>query len=317
MAQAGRRYSHARAFPDAFMALGHHICRSFGTPMRIETGRRSVTALSTAAVALVLGINKAWAAAGQPSPWETGMQEMVTELAQNVSSFHTYLVWLIAAICLFVLALILVVIARFNESKNPVPSKTTHNTLLEVAWTVIPVLILVAIAIPSFRLLREQLVPPQADLVVKATGYSWYWGYEYPEDQGGGFKFDSNMIPDDGARKPDQPRLLGADNAMVVPVGKVVRVQVTSADVMHAFALPSFALKIDAIPGRLNETWFKAEREGVYYGQCSELCGNGHPYMPIEIRVVSEQQYAAWLTEAKQRYASTDGSAPVKFANAQ
>ncbi|MCC2650541.1 MAG: cytochrome c oxidase subunit [Microvirga sp.] len=317
MAQAGRRYSHARAFPDAFMALGHHIFRSFGTPMRIETGRRSVTALSTAAVALVLGINKAWAAAGQPSPWETGMQEMVTELAQNVSSFHTYLVWLIAAICLFVLALILVVIARFNESKNPVPSKTTHNTLLEVAWTVIPVLILVAIAIPSFRLLREQLVPPQADLVVKATGYSWYWGYEYPEDQGGGFKFDSNMIPDDGARKPDQPRLLGADNAMVVPVGKVVRVQVTSADVMHAFALPSFALKIDAIPGRLNETWFKAEREGVYYGQCSELCGNGHPYMPIEIRVVSEQQYAAWLTEAKQRYASTDGSAPVKFANAQ
>ena len=285
--------------------------------MRIETGRRSVTALSTAAVALVLGISEAWAAAGQPSPWETGMQEMVTELAQNVSSFHTYLVWLIAAICLFVLALILVVIARFNESKNPVPSKTTHNTLLEVAWTVIPVLILVAIAIPSFRLLREQLVPPQADLVVKATGYSWYWGYEYPEDQGGGFKFDSNMIPDDGARKPDQPRLLGADNAMVVPVGKVVRVQVTSADVMHAFALPSFALKIDAIPGRLNETWFKAEREGVYYGQCSELCGNGHPYMPIEIRVVSEQQYAAWLTEAKQRYASTDGSAPVKFANAQ
>ena len=317
MAQAGRRYSHARAFPDAFMALVHHIFRSFGTPMRIETGRRSVTALSTAAVALVLGISEAWAAAGQPSPWETGMQEMVTELAQNVSSFHTYLVWLIAAICLFVLALILVVIARFNESKNPVPSKTTHNTLLEVAWTVIPVLILVAIAIPSFRLLREQLVPPQADLVVKATGYSWYWGYEYPEDQGGGFKFDSNMIPDDGARKPDQPRLLGADNAMVVPVGKVVRVQVTSADVMHAFALPSFALKIDAIPGRLNETWFKAEREGVYYGQCSELCGNGHPYMPIEIRVVSEQQYAAWLTEAKQRYASTDGSAPVKFANAQ
>ncbi|MBJ6124282.1 cytochrome c oxidase subunit II [Microvirga splendida] len=284
--------------------------------MRIETGRRSVTALSTAAVALVLGISEAWAAAGQPSPWETGMQEMVTELGQSVSNFHTYLVWLITAICLFVLALILVIIARFNEKKNPVPNKTTHNTLLEVAWTIIPVLILVAIAIPSFRLLREQLVPPQADLVVKATGYSWYWGYEYPADQGG-FKFDSNMIAEVKDLKPDQPRLLGADNAMVVPVGKVVRVQVTSADVMHAFALPSFALKIDAIPGRLNETWFKAEREGVYYGQCSELCGNGHPYMPIEIRVVSEQQYAAWLAEAKQRYASTDGSAPVKFATAQ
>jgi cytochrome c oxidase subunit 2 len=174
MAQAGRRYSHARAFPDAFMALGHHIFRSFGTPMRIENARRSVTALSTAAVALVLGINVASAAAGQPSPWETGMQEMVTELGQSVSSFHTYLVWLIAAICLFVLALILVIIVRFNENKNPTPSRTTHNTLLEVAWTIVPVLILVAIAIPSFRLLREQLVPPQADLVVKATGYSWY-----------------------------------------------------------------------------------------------------------------------------------------------
>jgi cytochrome c oxidase subunit 2 len=284
--------------------------------MRIETGRRSVTALSTAAVALVLGISEAWAA-GRPSPWETGMQEMVTELGQSVSNFHTYLVWLITVVCLFVLALLLVIVARFNERKNPVPSQTTHNTLLEVAWTIVPVLILVAIAIPSFRLLRQQLVPPQADLVVKATGYAWYWGYEYPADQGGGFKFDSNMITDAKDLKPDQPRLLGADNAMVVPVGKVVRVQVTSADVIHAFAMPSFYIKVDAVPGRLNEVWFKAEKEGVYYGQCSELCGNGHPYMPIEIRVVSEQQFAAWLTEAKQKYASTEGSAPLKFATAQ
>jgi cytochrome c oxidase subunit 2 len=280
--------------------------------MRIETGRRSVTALSTAAVALVLGISEAWAAAGQPSRWETGMQEMVTELGQSVSNFHTYLVWLITVVCLFVLALLLVIVARFNERKNPVPSQTTHNTLLEVAWTIVPVLILVAIAIPSFRLLRQQLVPPQADLVVKATGYAWYWGYEYPADQGGGFKFDSNMITDAKDLKPDQPRLLGADNAMVVPVGKVVRVQV-----IHAFAMPSFYIKVDAVPGRLNEVWFKAEKEGVYYGQCSELCGNGHPYMPIEIRVVSEQQFAAWLTEAKQKYASTEGSAPLKFATAQ
>ncbi|MPR07588.1 cytochrome c oxidase subunit II [Microvirga tunisiensis] len=285
--------------------------------MRIETGRRSVTALSTAAVALVLGISEAWAAAGRPSPWETGMQEMVTELGQSVSNFHTYLVWLITVVCLFVLALLLVIVARFNERKNPVPSQTTHNTLLEVAWTIVPVLILVAIAIPSFRLLRQQLVPPQADLVVKATGYAWYWGYEYPADQGGGFKFDSNMITDAKDLKPDQPRLLGADNAMVVPVGKIVRVQVTSADVIHAFAMPSFYIKVDAVPGRLNEVWFKAEKEGVYYGQCSELCGNGHPYMPIEIRVVSEQQFAAWLTEAKQKYASTEGSAPLKFATAQ
>lgn len=285
--------------------------------MRIETGRRSVTALSTAAVALVLGISEAWAAAGRPSPWETGMQEMVTELGQNVSNFHTYLLWLIASICLFVLALLLVIIARFNERKNPVPSKTTHHTLLEVAWTIVPVLILVAIAIPSFRLLRQQLVPPPADVVVKVTGFSWYWGYEYPADQGG-FKFDSNMVTEASALKPDQPRLLGVDNAMVVPVGKVVLLQVTSADVIHSYAMPSFAVKIDAVPGRLNEYWFKADKEGVYYGQCSELCGNGHPYMPIEVRVVSEQQYAAWLADAKKRYASTDeGSAPLKLANAQ
>lgn len=286
--------------------------------MRIETsGLRSVTALFAAAVAVVLGISEAVAGTGAPTPWEMGMQGMVTELGHNMSSFHTYLVWLITAICLLVLALIVIVVVRFNERRNPVPSRTTHNTLLEVAWTVVPVLILVAIAIPSFRLLRQQLIIPEADVVVKATGYSWYWGYEYPEDQGGGFKFDSNMITEEKDLKPDQPRLLGADNAMVVPVNKTVKVQVTSADVIHAFALPSFGIKVDAVPGRLNETWFRAEREGVYYGQCSELCGNGHPYMPIEIRVVSEQQYAAWLAEAKQKFASTDSRSPVKLATAQ
>jgi cytochrome c oxidase subunit 2 len=285
--------------------------------MRIETsGLRSVTALSTAAVALVLGISAASAGTGQPSPWETGMQGMVTELGRDVSNFHTYLVWLISAICIFVLALIVVIVTRFNERANPVPSRTTHNTLLEVAWTIVPVLILVAIAIPSFRLLRQQLITPPADVVVKVTGYSWYWGYEYPADQGGGFKFDSNMV-DPKDLKQGQPRLLTVDNEMVVPVGKTVKVQVTAADVLHSFAMPSFGIKVDAIPGRLNETWFRAEAEGTYHGQCSELCGNGHPYMPITIRVVSEQQYAAWLTEAKQKFASTDSPAPVKLATAQ
>jgi len=245
------------------------------------------------------------------------MQGMVTEVGRDLSNFHTYLVWLIAAICLFVLALLIIVAVRFNERSNPVPSRTTHNTMLEVAWTIVPVLILVAIAIPSFRLLRQQLVVPPADVVVKATGYAWYWGYEYPADQGGGFKFDSNMITEAKDLKPDQPRLLGADNPLVVPVGKVVKVQVTAADVLHSFAMPSFGVKVDAVPGRLNETWFRAEKEGVYFGQCSELCGNGHPYMPIEIRVVSEQQYAAWLAEAKQKYASVDGSGTLKLANAQ
>jgi cytochrome c oxidase subunit 2 len=241
---------------------------------------------------------------------------MVTELGRDVSSFHTYLVWLISAICLFVLGLIVAIVIRFNENRNPVPSRTTHNTLLEVAWTILPVLILVAIAIPSFRLLRQQLITPPADMVVKVTGYAWYWGYEYPADQGGGFKFDSNMVEAKDL-KPDQPRLLTVDNEMVVPVNKTVKVQVTAADVLHAFAMPAFGIKVDAIPGRLNETWFRAEAEGVYYGQCSELCGNGHPYMPITIRVVSEQQYAAWLTEAKQKFASADRPAPVKLATAQ
>jgi cytochrome c oxidase subunit II len=285
--------------------------------MRIETsGLRSVTALSTAAVALVLGISEAAAGTGAPSPWETGMQGMVTEVGRDLSNFHTYLVWLVTAVSLFVLALIVVIVVRFNETKNPVPSRTTHNTLLEVAWTIVPVLILVAIAIPSFRLLRLQLIMPTADIVVKATGYAWYWGYEYPADQGGGFKFDSNMIETKDL-KPDQPRLLTVDNEMVVPINKTVKVQVTAADVLHSFAMPSFGIKVDAVPGRLNETWFRAEAEGVYHGQCSELCGNGHPYMPITIRVVSEQQYAAWLTEAKQKYASVDGSAPLKLATAQ
>lgn len=244
------------------------------------------------------------------------MQGMVTELGRDMSSFHTYLVWLITAICLFVLALIVVIVVRFNENRNPVPSRTTHNTLIEVAWTIVPVLILVAIAIPSFRLLRQQLITPPSDLVVKVTGYSWYWGYEYPADQGGGFKFDSNMV-DAKDLKQGQPRLLTVDNEMVVPVGKTVKVQVTAADVLHSFAMPAFGIKVDAVPGRLNETWFRADAEGVYHGQCSELCGNGHPYMPITIRVVSEQQYAAWLTEAKQKFASTDSLAPVKLATAQ
>jgi cytochrome c oxidase subunit 2 len=285
--------------------------------MRIETsGLRSATALSLAAVAFVLGISEAFAGTGAPTPWETGMQGMVTDVGRGVSSFHTYLVWLITAICLFVLALIVIIVVRFNENRNPTPSRTTHHTLLEVAWTIVPVLILVAISIPSFRLLRMQLITPPADIVVKVTGYSWYWGYEYPTDQGGGFKFDSNMVEQKDL-KPNQPRLLTVDNEMVVPVGKTVKVQVTAADVLHSFAVPSFGIKVDAVPGRLNETWFNADQEGVYYGQCSELCGNGHPYMPITVRVVSEQQYAAWLTEAKQKFASTDGSTPVKLATAQ
>jgi cytochrome c oxidase subunit 2 len=185
---------------------------------------------------------------------------------------------------------------KFNAKANPTPSRTTHNTLLEVAWTVVPVMILVAIAVPSFRLLFMQLDTPKADLTIKAVGKQWYWSYTYPDH--GKFEFDSLLATD------KQPRLLAVDNEIVVPVNKVVRVQVTAADVIHAFAVPSFGIKIDAVPGRLNETWFKATKEGWYYGQCSELCGKDHAFMPIAVRVVGEQEFAAWIEQAKKKFAT-------------
>jgi cytochrome c oxidase subunit 2 len=280
-----------------------------------KAGFRSAAGLLAAGAAIALGSSAATAApAGISEPWQVGMQEMVTNIGRDVSVFHDWLLLLITLISLFVLALLVIVVVRFNERANPVPTRTTHNTTLEVAWTIVPVLILVAIAIPSFRVLREQLIIPPHDIVVKATGHSWYWNYEYPSDQGG-FRFDSNMIPE-ADLKPGQPRLLAADNEMVVPVNKVVRMQITAADVLHNFAVPSFGIRLDAVPGRLNETWFQADREGIYYGQCSELCGNGHPYMPISVRVVSEADYAAWLAQAKQKYAST-GAVKVAAGNQQ
>jgi cytochrome c oxidase subunit 2 len=283
--------------------------------MRIGTsGLRSAAALGVGIAALGLSAGAAVAEVGEPTPWGIGLQTMVTGLGIDAARFHTWLVWLITLICIFVAGLLIAVVVRYNERTSPEPSRTTHNTVLEVAWTVVPVLILVAIAIPSFRLLREQLVIPPHDLVVKATGFAWYWGYEYPADQGGGFKFDSNMVEAKDL-KPGQPKLLAVDNEMVVPVNKTVRMQVTAADVLHSFAMPAFGFKLDAVPGRLNEMWFKPLSEGVYYGQCSELCGNGHPYMPIAIRVVSEGEYSTWLAEAKKKYASIDR--PAKLADAR
>ncbi len=283
--------------------------------MRIErAGSRATLGLMSAAIALASG-GAAVAQTGQPAPWQMNFQTPVTNIARDVVSFHNLLLWVITAISLFVLFLLVYVCFKFNEKANPVPSKTTHHTWIEVAWTVVPVLILVGLSIPSFRILREQLTIPKADIVVKTTGHAWYWSYEYPADQGG-FRFESNMIPDDQL-KPGQPRLLSADNEMVVPVNKIVKVQITAADVLHNFAVPSFGIRLDAVPGRLNETWFRAEREGVYYGQCSELCGNGHPYMPIQIRVVNDAQYASWLEEAKKKYAAVDGAGDGKLAAAR
>ncbi|MFD2251134.1 cytochrome c oxidase subunit 2 [Pseudochelatococcus lubricantis] len=265
---------------------------------------RSLTAL-IAGVGAMAG--QAQAAEGQPSPWQISLQTPVTEVAHAMHDFHNLLLWIIGLIVAFVAALLLIVILRYNEKANPTPSRFSHNSLLEVAWTVVPVLILVVIAVPSFKLLRQQLILPPSDITVKVTAHQWYWTYDYPEDQGGGFGFDSNYIPADQLQA-GQPRLLAVDNELVLPVNKTVRVQVTAADVIHAFAMPSFGLKIDAIPGRLNETWFKAEKEGIYYGQCSLICGQNHAFMPIAIRIVSEERYAEWLAEAKTKFAANDNN---------
>ena len=259
-----------------------------------QMGRR-LLGLAVAAAALV-PCGTAFAELGQPAPWEFRLQESATEVMDHITSFHNILLWIITLITLFVLALLVTVVVKFNARANPVPSRTTHNTLIEVAWTLGPVLILAGIVVPSFKLLFEELDVPKADITVKATGKQWYWSYAYPDN--GKFEFDSLLATD------KQPRLLGVDNEMVVPVNKVVRVQTTGADVIHSFAVPAFGIKIDAIPGRLNETWFKATKLGMFYGQCSELCGKDHAFMPIAVRVVNDQEFAGWVETAKKKFAA-------------
>jgi cytochrome c oxidase subunit 2 len=291
-----------------------YLVEGVKTAMRVSKGSILLVA---ACAAWATSCGFAHAGLGQPSPWQLGLQQAATGIMDSVVSFHNFLLVLITLITLFVLCLLVWVMVKFNAKSNPVPSRTTHNTLLEVLWTVVPVLILVAIAVPSFRLLFHQLEVPKADVTVKATGKQWFWTYTYPDN--GPFEFDSLMVKD-GELKPDQPRLLAVDNEMVVPVNKVVRVLTTGADVIHSFAVPSFGIKIDAIPGRINETWFKATKEGVYYGQCSELCGRDHAFMPIAVRVVSEQAFAAWIEEAKKRYADNSNDRrprPTAVAAAQ
>ena len=243
---------------------------------------------------------------GIATPGQMGFQTAVTSLAEEIHSFHDLLLWMCVIISLFVLGLLVYVAVRFNEKANPVPSRTTHSTTLEVAWTIIPVLILVVMAIPSFRILTHQLTLPEADLTIKVTGKQWYWSYDYPKDQGD-FGFDS-ILKTGADLKEDDIRLLSVDNEAVVPVNKIVRMQITGADVIHSFVVPAFGIRMDAVPGRLNETWFKAEREGLYYGQCSKLCGKDHAFMPIAVRVVSEQNYQAWVADAKKKFAATPSS---------
>jgi len=268
---------------------------------------KRLVAFVVAGVAFVAAGGVAWAGLGEPSPWQIGLQESASPVMDDIVWFHNFLLWLIAAIVLFVLVLLAIIVIRFNARSNPTPSRTTHNTFIEIIWTVVPVLILVTVAVPSFRLLFYQLKVPPADLTVKVTGKQWFWSYSYPDQK---FEFDS-LIVQDKDLKPGQLRLLSVDNEMVVPVNKVVRVLVTGADVIHSFSVPSFGIKIDAIPGRLNETWFKAEREGMYYGQCSQLCGRDHAFMPIAVPVVSEKDYTAWLDQAKKKYADSDAAPPA------
>jgi cytochrome c oxidase subunit 2 len=245
-----------------------------------------------------------YAKEGQPAPWQIGFQPANTPIMEQITSFHAYVTAIITVIALFVLGLLVYVMSRFNEKRNPDPSRTTHNTALEIAWTVVPVLILVAIASPSFRLLFAQYDLPKADLTITATGSQWYWTYEYPDE---GISFDSIIVPD-ADLKPGQPRLLTVDREVVVPVNKNVIVHVKSNDVIHDWAMPSFGVKLDAVPGRLQTTWFRAEHEGIFYGQCSELCGRNHAFMPIAVHVVSEAEYADWLAKTKAAAARDDGN---------
>jgi cytochrome c oxidase subunit II len=280
----------------------------------LSAGAALVGILVVTMVSMLASIGTAWAGLGQPTPWEMDLQDSASPVMADVAGFHFFLLWVIAVISAFVLALLLIVILRFNARANPTPSRTTHNTPIEILWTIVPVIILALIAVPSFRLLFVQLEVPKPDLTVKVTGKQWFWSYSYPDN--GNFEFDSLMVQDKDL-KPGQLRLLTADNEMVVPVNKVVHVLVTGADVIHSFTVPSFGIRMDAIPGRINETWFKATSEGMFYGQCSELCGKDHSFMPIAVRVVNENDFNTWLNSAKQKYGSDNSAAHNAVAAAE
>jgi len=290
---------------------------------------RKLGAALAAPLALLPGVALA-VEAGRPDPGQIGFQESVTPIMDSIEAFHNnLLLWIISGIVLLVFVLLAIVIFRFNAKSNPKPATFTHNTLVEVVWTVLPIVVLIIIAIPSFAVLTDQLTVPDGQrkylgnsifswgevdvpapsLTIKATGEQWYWNYTYVDDDQ---SYDSYMLneADRTANKPNEPRLLAVDNELVVPVNVTTRVLVTASDVIHAFAVPAFGIKVDAVPGRINETFFKAEKEGLYYGQCSELCGKDHGFMPIEIHAVSKEKFAAWV-------ASKGGQMPEVTAAAQ
>ncbi len=252
------------------------------------------------AFCLLIASTHALAAQGHPEPWQLGLQDAASTVMEKIYNLHNFLLAIITVISVFVLALILYVCVKFNRKRNPRPSTVTHNTKLEIIWTTIPVLILIIIAFPSVSLLYFQENPPEEpEMTIKVVGYQWYWGYEYPDNKD--ISFESYIIRDNDLRE-GQIRLLEVDNRVVLPVDTTIRVQVTAADVIHAWAVPALGIKIDAVPGRLNETWVKITKPGVYRGQCSELCGKDHGFMPIVVEAVSKESFKKWASRARQKF---------------
>lgn len=277
--------------------------------MRLREGILSACA---AGATLLLTAGYAMAAdLGIAKPWEIGFQPAATPVMAWIESFHYLLLIVATGIVVVVLGLMLYVFIRFNAKANPVPSKTTHNTVIEIIWTVVPAIILIIIAVPSLKLLYYEADTSNSAMTIKATGNQWFWTYEYPDQ--GDFTFDSVLVKAANL-KPGEHRLLAVDNHVVVPVGEKIRVLTTSNDVIHSWAVPAFGVKMDAVPGRINATWFEATKEGTFYGQCSELCGKDHAFMPIVVDVVSKEAFKQWVAQAKQKYAAADTPATVKVA---
>ena len=258
----------------------------------------------------VLAFNSfdAMAAEGLAKPWQMGFQDAASPVAEKMNEFHNLLLYIIFAITAFVMVLLAYVMLRFNAKANPTPSKTTHNVMIEVIWTAIPVLILIVIAIPSFKLLYYQGSVPETEMSLKVTGHQWYWSYEYPDH--GEISFESYMIPDDEI-KEGQVRLLDVDNPVVLPINTKIKILVTSADVLHAWAIPAFGFKMDTVPGRLSEGWIYIDKAGTYYGQCSELCGVNHGFMPITVKAVTKEEFKAWVKKAKKKFSSNGFGTPA------
>jgi cytochrome c oxidase subunit 2 len=287
------------------MGLKRNLTR-FGT-----WARGAGAAVMTAA--LLLGAGMPFAAAEEPRDWQIGPMAGATPVRERMDSFHNEVLVIITLITIFVLGLLIYVMIRFNARRHPVPSQATHNTLIEVIWTTVPIIVLVAIWLPSLRLLYYTDRTQHADMTLKVTGHQWYWSYEYPDN--GGFAFDSNVLSEADSAKAGKPRLLGVDNPVVLPVGAVVRVLITGTDVIHSWYLPPAGVQEYAVIGRTNESWMQFDREGTFYGQCNQICGLNHPFMPIEVDVVSKADFDKWAAQAKQKFAASGPARPVEAAS--